>query len=358
MQRFCLLLLTVALIARSLHAQSSASLTVPEFVKAGEPVNVVGILDRAPNFDGSSVLYYITGPDGNMMQSSVEIKRGQSKFEFTYVIPYPAKGGTWAIADLRFNDGINPQIPLKAEPRTFTVIANKGLIYPQAAQIDLRPSQVQLLRGEGLRLQTEIQNLKEKIRQSRASALPQILATNIENEIRAIDKIQATYQQLGTDDRQAIQNSITFFSDIKTSYTEARRLISGERAKYSPASFTLNSHVSKEDVYPAIAQVTLRAFEHNERAYETAASAETLAFDLKVTSSPPGAVISYRRRGDDTYAKASEPTNATVPSLIYAIWIVRVEILNPYSCQEIEHNAVNESYHVLHFDLSVNQKCK
>jgi hypothetical protein len=111
----------------------------------------------------------------------------------------------------------------------------------------------------------------------------------------------------------------------------------------------MDTTVVASDVYPTVAQGTLRALEHNERAYETVSSVGTLVFDLEVGSTPPGANISYRRRGD-VFQPAPDPTNATIKSLPFAIWIVRVEApgMQP---QEKEHNALNENYHVLHFDL-------
>jgi len=120
-------------------------------------------------------------------------------------------------------------------------------------------------------------------------------------------------------------------------------------ATASLSTVSIDSTVVASDVYPAVAQGTLRALEHNEPTYETVSSVGSLVFDLEVGSTPPGANITYRRRGD-VFQPAPDPTNVTIKSLPLAIWIVHVEApgMQP---QEKEHNALNENYHVLHFDL-------
>jgi hypothetical protein len=335
-----------------LLGQTTAAVSVPEFVKAGEAVMVTGTLDRAPNFSGSSLQYYFAGPGDFTVQSSVELAAGQKDFSFSYRIPEAAKAGVWSVSRLVFYDGVGTRIVLAVPVRTFDVIANSGLIYPSHAEIALSPSEVQLLRGAALRLQAQIQDLKGRIKETKAAGLPQLLAAGITNAVTELDRTESAYKQLDSQNNRAGQVQV-FFSDIRTSYLEASRSLNFRNrsvpaaASISPVS--MDTTVVASDVYPTVAQGTLRALEHNERAYETVSSVGTLVFDLEVGSTPPGANISYRRRGD-VFQPAPDPTNATIKSLPFAIWIVRVEApgMQP---QEKEHNALNENYHVLHFDL-------
>lgn len=347
-----LLASTLVLAYIPVWAQSSASISVPEFVKAGEAVQVSGTLDRAPNFTGGSVQWSISGPDGFTVQSSVELAANQSSFSFSYTIPAAAKQGMWSVSSLVFYDGVNGRIPLNFEHPSFSVIANKGLVYPGSAQIRLRPSEVQLLRGEALRIQAQIQDLKGRIKETPTSSdLLKVLRSSMDDALAALAKTQNAYRELDAG-RSRGGDIDVFFSDIRTSYTEALSSVNRRTpARFTPAAFLGDASDSRApiDIYPALAQGPLRALEHNELAYETVANADALTFNLEVTSTPAGARISYRRRGDQ-FTPAPDPTNATIKSLIYAIWIIRVEAPGMVA-QEKEHNALNEEYHVLHFDL-------
>jgi hypothetical protein len=143
-----------------LFGQTTAAVSDPEFVKAGEMVVVTGTLDRAPIFSGSPLMYYFAGPGDFSVQSSVELAAGQRDFSFSYRIPEAAKGGVWSVSRLVFYDGVDSRIVLAIPAGAFNVIANSGLVYPAQAEIALTPSEIQLLRGAALRLQAQIQDLK------------------------------------------------------------------------------------------------------------------------------------------------------------------------------------------------------
>jgi hypothetical protein len=51
------------------------------------------------------------------------------------------------------------------------------------------------------------------------------------------------------------------------------------------------------------------------------------------------------RRGDE-YTQNSDPTNATISSLVYAIWIIRFE-MQGYVPQERTHDPFKETDHVV-----------
>jgi len=44
-------------------AQESATVSVPDIAKAGETVSIKILLDKAPNFDGGSILVWVSGPE-------------------------------------------------------------------------------------------------------------------------------------------------------------------------------------------------------------------------------------------------------------------------------------------------------
>lgn len=247
-----------------LLGQTTAAVSVPEFVKAGEAVMVTGTLDRAPNFSGSSLQYYFAGPGDFTVQSSVELAAGQKDFSFSYRIPEAAKAGVWSVSRLVFYDGVGTRIVLAVPVRTFDVIANSGLIYPSHAEIALSPSEVQLLRGAALRLQAQIQDLKGRIKETKAAGLPQLLAAGITNAVTELDRTESAYKQLDSQNNRAGQVQV-FFSDIRTSYLEASRSLNFRNrsvpaaASISPVS--MDTTVVASDVYPTVAQGTLRALE-------------------------------------------------------------------------------------------------
>jgi hypothetical protein len=72
MRKFVLFLIAACATA---GAQDSASVRVPDIVKAGETVTFDITLDVAPNFDGGSVLVWVKGPGEFSIQSPATSKR-------------------------------------------------------------------------------------------------------------------------------------------------------------------------------------------------------------------------------------------------------------------------------------------
>ncbi len=107
---------------------------------------------------------------------------------------------------------------------------------------------------------------------------------------------------------------------------------------------------SKSRGYSPLAQVVLSAYEHNELAYDSVADSGSLYFDLRVESVPPGANISYRRRGDDQYKTSSQPTDSTVDNLPRAIWVIRFQ-LSGWHEQEVEFDPFTEKEYVVNAKL-------
>jgi len=69
------------------------------------------------------------------------------------------------------------------------------------------------------------------------------------------------------------------------------------------------------------------------------ASQGALTFDLKVSSDPAGAVVTYRRAGDKDYQPHNRVTETTIENLDWAIWFIRLDAqglsaeraFNPYT---------------------------
>jgi hypothetical protein len=101
--------------------------------------------------------------------------------------------------------------------------------------------------------------------------------------------------------------------------------------------------------YPVLAQAVFRAFEQNELAYKIVSDSGTLVFDLDVSSSPTGATVSYRRRGDH-YRQNVNPTNTVIKELPYAIWQVRFQ-KQGYREEEREHDPFRDPNHFVHVEL-------
>ncbi len=338
--RFQVALVTVAIFASRMLAQTSASVTVPQFVKAGEQVEITGRLSPISNF-GGTIQWSLASDDGFAMNES-SILHGDGTFTISYVIPYAAKSGIWKVASLAFYDGLRPT-PLAFAPTTFRVIGNEGLVYPQSAELSLKPSQVQLLRSEVLRLQTRIQDLKSDVKTSSIETLKPLLIQRLESGISETVETQTKYERLSPQSPKSGQRE--FFEDIRTSYALVlENLTSKGTVKpiaYSPAN-------SREFISGV--QSTLRAMEHNELAYEAAIGNESLFFDLEVQSLPSGGRVSYGLRGDKNFTSAQDATNTTIKSLTLAIWIIRVEAPG-FEPMEKEHNAISEPYHVVYFPL-------
>jgi hypothetical protein len=72
-------------------AQESATVDVPNVVKAGELLRFTISLNRAPNFDGGSVMFMISGP-GVGIQTSAAVISGQTQTAVVIRIPESARG--------------------------------------------------------------------------------------------------------------------------------------------------------------------------------------------------------------------------------------------------------------------------
>jgi hypothetical protein len=324
-------------------------------VKAGEDFSFSFLLNREPTGAGG-IMYVISPPDGKPgIQTSANFVSGERECKGTYRIPDAAPGGTWTLSTIGLFDGFTVR-PFKTTPRTFQVIAKQGLEFPTGADIVVNPSQQQLLRLEARHLQHRIEDLKAAIaaypQANQGGRVTQVLRTNVEEAVKALDLTEAEFESRATAKDQST-TAKAFFGDLRLSYGTVvidldRRSAGRNETEFLNAAYPAKAKSGNS--YPILAQAALRAFEGNELAYNVVAETGYLTFDLKVTSNPSGAVVSYYRRGDTPHP-CPDPTTTVIPSLPLAIWYVRVEKPG-YKAQEREHDAIRSTDHVVNVELS------
>jgi hypothetical protein len=337
--------------------QESATLSVPDIVKAGETVNFEIRLDRAPNYDGA-ILYYISSARVNI-QSGVLVKAGETVCRGTLAVPVDAPSGAWAFSRLTFSYG-SREVELAFKKRTFEVVGNSNLVYPTSAEVAVNPSQAQLLRREAVQVQQRLRSLKAALASGQgAEQTTSTLRRSVQESVQSLDATASAFHQLATGKSQPPEAQV-FFADLRVSYSDALDEVNRRAAYDGPEepfpSLRLVSLVraqskrQRASTYPLLAQPVIRALEQNELAYSLVAETGSLTFDLEVNSVPAGAEISYKRRGDD-YQQHPSPTNSVVKSLPYAIWMVRLQKPG-YQVQELEHDPFREPNHVINVELT------
>jgi hypothetical protein len=336
--------------------QESATVTIPDFVKAGETVNFEIRLDKAPNHDGQ-LNYALTFP-GGVLGSGVAVKSGETVCHGAITVPLDAPSGTWTFSGLAFSYGSFPK-ELALRKRSFEVIGNPNLVYPTSAEIAVNPSQAQLLRREAVQVQQRLRSLKAALASGQgADQITGTLSRSVQESIRSLDATASSFHQLATNKGQPREAQV-YFADLRISYIEALDEVNRRAALDPEAPFSFIRLVSldqtqskqrRDSRYPLLAQPVIRALEQNELAYSLVAETGSLTFDLEVDSVPAGAEISYKRRGDD-YQQHPSPTNSVVKSLPYAVWIIRIQKAG-YRVEELEHDPFREPNHVINVELT------
>lgn len=343
------------LVAQEAETESATvTLSTPEIIKAGETVRFTVTLDRAPNFNGASLFYSISGPNfafGGVVPLSTKIRT----YQIAFPVPAAAQGGTWSLIRLEFYPGaLKPRTSLKNfKPVSFRVVANSNLIFPTSVEVTINPSQVQLLRREAVAVQTRIQDLKANLIQLPKSPdrgkLIAILQKNLSEALEAINSTERSFTERGSD-LSVLDAAEVFFDDLRTSYREMIRDLPRARTDIAKDHPFITAALVDQPSYPALAQGPLRILEQNELAYTVVANNEHLTFDLEVNSFPAGATVFYRRRADSE-RQNGKPTDSTIPSLPYAIWTVRFH-LDGYKDEEREHDPFREPNHVVTVKLA------
>ena len=338
-------------------AQESAAINVPDTVRAGETVTFQITLDAAPNFEGASVMYWVGCSSGFSIQSGAEVTKGSNSTIFSIRLPADVSSGTCRVDQLKFYSG-SRTYDLHFPSVSFRVLGNAGLVIPSSAEVAINPTQTQLLRREATRLQLQIQQLKAELSSGPSvRSGGDILRKRVQEELSSLQETARKFRELSASGTTNDASDI-FFSDLRVSYDEVLSALNHPQAARSQLRpFLIQAAFSVADgmgapsdaKYSLAALAVFRAFEQNELAYTLVADTGALTFDLAVSSSPEGATVSYKRRGDP-YQPLPSPTNSVIKAIPYAIWIVRFQKPG-FKDQEIEHDPFREPNHVVTADL-------
>jgi hypothetical protein len=209
------------------------------------------------------------------------------------------------------------------------------------------------LRKAATALQIRVQNLKAAIasyqQANQQGQIRQVLRENVRGSLRALELTEADFTKLATAQGQADQARV-FFGDLRLNYGEVLKILDHSARATPPAEVVHAAYPAPKDgSYPAVAQATLRAFDLNELAYNVVAEGGSLTFNLRVSSNPSGAAVSYYRRGDPPQ-RFADPTTAIIPSLTFAIWYVKLE-KDGYRTETLEYDPFHSSDHVVFVEL-------
>jgi hypothetical protein len=356
---FWLLLLATA---TALSAQESGTLSADDTqVKAGQILSYTVTLDRpvdAPDWSMTTIFATSEGQDYGMNGncSGTPSSTVPAVYPCSLRIPSSASTGVWTLKGIRVYIGTK-SADLHVKPFSFRVLANQNLVFPTSAELTVNLSQEQLLRREANRLDQRIRTLDLAIsaygQASAKGKLADFLRGRLKEEIQALGTTEAEFLKLATANSQAPAVQ-AFFGDLRTNYEAALTLTekrsSARRAANRPLPVAeKENHGTKDEPQLLLALAVLRPFERNELAYKTIVDGGSLTFDLETDSNPPGATVSYYRRGD-TPRQNPSLTNSTIHSLPYAIWHIRFE-KQGYNVEDREYDPFREPNRVIAVEL-------
>jgi len=264
-------------------------------------------------------------------------------------------GGVWTLKGIRVYIGTK-SVDLHVKPFSFRVLANPNLVFPTSAELTVNLSQEQLLRREANRLEEQIAKLRSSVAgYDQAGAndkLTDALRTSVKEEIEVLGATEAEFLKLATATTQTPATQ-AFFSDLRTNYEAVLSLTEKRSSARNAPEVFLEVAERKDrvrrDESMLLALAVLRPFEQNELAYKVVLDTGSLVFDLEANSIPPGATVSYYRRGDAPRQNPS-PTNSTIHSLPYAIWHIRFQ-KQGYQVEDREYDPFREPNRVIAVEL-------
>ena len=234
---------------------------------------------------------------------------------------------------------------------TFKIIAALKPTLPTAASASISPSQTQLLRKEALNVQTRMEQLKSTFQQyvssNQTGSLSDVLRNSLTQSKNSLDGTQTEFRRLGSDPKQQ-PNADILFDDLRRGYGDAISQLNRAARGAAPQLWRVSNSLLAQE--PPLLALALHPLERNARAFSTVADSGSLVFDLVVESSPPGAKVTYFRKGDTTPNTSSDLTKAIIRGLPYAKWIVRLEFTG-YKTEVREFDPFVEPNRVIHVDL-------
>lgn len=303
-------------------------------------------------------MVWVSGPGSFDLQSGCNLPLGTKTCHWQFRLPVDVPTGTSSVNKIAFWTG-SRQINLPFKKVEFQVVGNSGLTFPTSAEVTVKASQVQLLRGEIIRLQTRVQMLKASVvgqQEPLSLTTRRVLREKLEQELHSVKVTESKFQELG--DKSQVDASQVFFDDLRIGYSEVLAQLSAEakgtsvKADITAVAWFPQTQVNQRKPlrYPLTALAALRPFELNELAYKLVADSESLTVNLEVNSNPEGATILYGRRGDTSYKRHQSLTNSTIKSLPYAIWTVRFQ-KQGFGDKDIEFNPFVEPNRVITANL-------
>jgi len=335
----------------------SAKVTTPRSVLAGQTFSVHVELDSAPNVPRGYVSVNFNNEEhqvgvGNSVATTPD-KRG---YDVSVEVPVDAPGGIYTLVQIRVAsaDGMHWAI-LKFEPQSIEVIQPDSFSLPTAARVTINLSQKQLLQSAAIAVQRKIETLKASLAALSIdnSRVPGLLKQNVLDADQALSMTEKEFVGLTTDSAE-LMNANVFFQDLHRTYELTLRQLQVTLHENS-AILPVTLRSSPTPQAEALESVVLRAFEHNELAYDVVADTQSLTFDLDVRTVPEGAEVSYGRRGDSSFTPLQDKTNSVVKALPYAIWLIRF-VKEGYVPVQREHNPFTDRNHVLDVELTPRKK--
>lgn len=207
--------------------RATVTVNSPEIIKAGESVHFTITIDRAPNFKGASLQYQISSPSGALWAAAVALDTNKVSYEVVFEVPAAAEGGNWSLSRLVFYPAFGAEAPLKNfKPVPFRVIASSNLIFPTSAEVNISPSQIQLLRREALNVQSRVQVMKADLVRIQPSPKKElivaILQRNLKEASDAVQRTEKSFNELGTS-QPGLPAAKIFFADLQAAYLGFQR---------------------------------------------------------------------------------------------------------------------------------------
>jgi hypothetical protein len=337
---------------------SSAKVTAPKSVMAGEKFTVHVELNSAPTVPRGYVSVNFSNPrHAGSLGNTVETTPDKKSYDIPIEVPIAAIGGIYTLSSMTVYSGDGMyRTDLKFEPQSFEVIQPSSFSLPTEAKVTINLSQKQLLQSAAIAVQHKIETLKTTLatlKKEDSNRVPVLLRQNVLDADKALSMTEKEFMDLTTNSSERT-NAAVFFEDLHRTYELTLRQLQislyRERA-ILPVTFQRGAGPQGE----ALEGTVLRAFEHNELAYDVVADTQSLTFDLDVRTIPEGATVSYGRRGDSTFRPLQDETNSVIKALPYAIWLVRF-VKEGFAPVEREHNPFTDKNHVLAVELAPRNK--
>lgn len=336
----------------------SAKVTTPHSVMAGEKFTVHVELDTAPNVPrGYVTVNFLNAPHQVSLGNTVATTPDKKSYDIPIEVPIDAQEGIYTLSGVGVGsaDGMH-RTDLKFEAQSVEVIQPSSFSLPTEAKVTINLSQKQLLRSAAIAVQHKIETLKTTLAtltKEDSSRVPVLLRQNVLDADKALSMTEKEFMDLTTTSSERT-NAEVFFEDLHKTYELTLRQLQVSvyrRSAVLLVEFQKGANTQDE----ALAGTVLRAFEHNELAYDVVADTQSLTFDLDVRTIPEGAKVSYGRRGDPTFRPLQDETNSVIKALPYAIWLVRF-VKDGFAPVEREHNPFTDKNHVLAVELPRNKK--